>query len=216
MRGRIILLMAAALLARDGICGEILDRIAVTVGKQVITESDVLREIRVSAFLDQKPVDLSGEEKRKAADRLVDQLLILDEASIGGTALAGPEDAQNMLEQVRSQYASGSDYQAALVRYRISESELEAHLLDGLHALRFTDLRFRPEVDFSDDDLRDFYNGLVEGWRKKGVTQIPTFDASRDQVQKLMIDQRVAQALDRWLGAQRTQTRIVYRNQVFQ
>jgi hypothetical protein len=216
MRGRIILLMAAGLLARDGICGEILDRIAVTVGRQVITESDVLREIRVSAFLDQKPVDLSGGEKRKAADRLVDQLLILQEASIGGTALAAPEDSQHMLEQVRSQYSSGADYQAALVRYRISESELEDHLLDGLRALRFTDLRFRPEVDFSDDDLRDFYNGLVEDWRKKGETQIPTFDASRDQVQKLLIDQRVAQALDRWLGAQRTQTRILYRNQVFQ
>jgi hypothetical protein len=215
MRARIILIMAAAALAREGICGEILDRIAVTAGKQVITESDVIREIRVSAFLDQKPVDLSGEQKRKAADRLVDQLLILQEASIGGTALAAPEDAQHMLEQVKSRYSEG-DYQAALVRYRITEMDVEDHLLDGLRALRFTDLRFRPEVDFSDDDLRDFYNGLVEDWRKKGETQIPTFDASRDQVQKLLVDQRVAQALDRWLGAQRTQTRILYRNQVFQ
>ena len=59
----------------------ILDRIAVTVGKQVITESDVIRDVRVAAFLDQKPVDLSGAEKRKAADRLVDQYLILQEAA---------------------------------------------------------------------------------------------------------------------------------------
>ncbi len=216
MRARIFLMMLAAALAREAIGGEILDRIAVTVGKQVITESDVIREIRVSALLDQKPVDLSGDGKRKAADRLVDQMLILQEASIGQAALTVPEEAQRMLDQVKSQFPSEGEYQAALVRYRITEAEVVDHLLDGLRALRFTDLRFRPEVDFSDDDLRDFYNSMVEEWRKKGETQIPTFDASRDQVQKLLIDQRVAQALDRWLGAQRTQTRILYRNQVFQ
>ena len=44
-----------------------LDRIAVTVEKQVITESDVIRYLRVAAFLDDKPVDLSGPAKRTAA-----------------------------------------------------------------------------------------------------------------------------------------------------
>src|SRR5271154_646275 len=76
----IITTLCLVLTAMAASPAEIIDRIAVTVGKEVITESDVIRDLRISAMLDQKPVDLSGPEKRKAADRLVDQALILKEA----------------------------------------------------------------------------------------------------------------------------------------
>jgi hypothetical protein len=216
MRARILIMVLAAVFAREELRAAILDQIAVTVANAVITESDIVREIRVAAFLDQKPVDLRGEEKRRAADRLVDQVLILRDAAISRAALGTPEDARRMLDQVKSQYPSEADYQAALARYRISEAEVTDHLLAGLRALRFTDLRFRPEVEISGDDLREFYASLSAEWREKGEARIPTFEESRDQVEKLLTDQRVGQALDRWLGAQRTQTRIIYRNQVFQ
>src|SRR5271168_566282 len=85
---------------------EIIDRLAVTVGKEVITESDVIRDLRISAMLDQKPVDLSGPEKRKAADRLVDQALILKEAAFIRVAMPSLEDQDRMLQQVKTQYPS--------------------------------------------------------------------------------------------------------------
>jgi hypothetical protein len=209
MRARISWLILAAVFMH----GEILDRIAVTVGKQVITEGDILRDLRVSALLDQKPVDLSGDAKRKAADRLVDQILMLQEAGFSHIPLPPTEESANMLAAVMLQY--GSDYQAALARYGVTEADVADHLLEGFRAMRFTDLRFRPEVEISGDDLRDFYNTLAEGWRKKGETKIPTFEASRDDAEKLLTAQRITQALDLWLSAQRTHTQILYRDQVF-
>jgi hypothetical protein len=195
----------------------VLDRIAVTVGKQVIALSDVVRDLRVSAFLDQKPVDLSSEQKRKAADRLVDQLLILQEASVSRVSVAETEDAQKMLQQIKSSlFTSEAEYRGALVRYGISEEDLINHLLAGLRAMRFTDLRFRPEVQLSEDDLRDYYNHLAEVWRNKDPAKVPTFEQARDQVEKLMTDERTAQALDRWLGTQRTDLQILYRERAFQ
>jgi hypothetical protein len=194
----------------------ILDRIAVTVGKQVITESDVLRDMRVSAFLDQKPLDLSGDNKRKAADRLVDQLLILQEAALSRFTLIEPGDEAKLLAPVKLQYGDDQTYRAALAHYGITEADLSKHLLAGLRAMRFTDLRFRPEVQLSADDFLDYYNTLVADWTRENRTPIPTFEASRDQVEKLLTDQRTAQALDRWLGNQRTDTQILYRDVVFQ
>ena len=44
---------------------------------------------------------------------------------------------------------------------------------------------------------------------------MPDFDATRAQMERLLIDQRVAQALDRWLGDQRTDTDILYREGAF-
>jgi hypothetical protein len=212
MSGRIFILMTMVATAWGG---EILDRIAVTVGKQVITESDVLRDLRVSAFIDRKPVDLSGVEKRKAADLLVDQILILEEAKFSRIPLPAADDAARMLAAVKQEYGSDAEYQAALQRYGVTDAGIASYLLAGFRALRFTDLRFRPEIEITDADLQDFYNTLLKKWRAGGETKIPTFDESRDDVEKLLTSQRTTQALDRWLGAQRTETQILYREQVF-
>ena len=194
----------------------ILDRIAVTVGKRVIAESDVIRYIRVAAFIDQRPIDQSGEEKRKAADRIVDQYLILQEAAFSRVPLPAEDSAVAMLQPIKAQYHEDADYRATLKRYEISESDVVNHLLAGLQAMRFTDLRFRPEVEISDDDLHEFYNTLAAGWRQKNPDQVPSLEASRDEVEKLLTDQRTAQALDRWLGIQRNETQILYHDQVFE
>jgi hypothetical protein len=197
--------------------GAVLDRIAVTIGKQVITERDVIQDLRVSAFLDHKPVQLNADEKRKAADRLVDQALILQEAAFSRVSLAETEDARKALVQIRqSTYPGDGEYRGALTAYGISEDEVVRHLLNGLRAMRFADFRFRPEVQLSDEDLHDRYDRLVEEWRKGNAKEIPTFSAARQQVESLLTEERIAQSLDRWLGSQRGETQILYREQAFQ
>jgi len=102
-----------------------------------------------------------------------------------------------------------------LTKYQVKEDDVINQLLAGLRAMRFTDLRFRPEVQLSEDELRERYEKLAEDWRKKDPAKVPTFEASREQVEKLLTDERTAQALDRWLGMQRTEMQILYREQAF-
>ena len=91
------------------------------------------------------------------------------------------------------------------------------HLMAGLRAMRFTELRFRPEVQVSPEEVREFYDKLTaEAKTKDPATPALDFEASRTQMERLLLDQRVAQALDRWLGAQRTEIDIRYREAVFQ
>jgi hypothetical protein len=146
-------LQSVFLLAVVAAHGGIIDRIAVTVDKQVITESDVIRYLRVAAFLDQKPVDLSPAARREAAGRLVDQILILHEAADSHFTLPAKEDAPNLVDLQKPQFGTPEEYRAALAKYQISEADLADHLLAGLKALRFTDLRFRPEIQISDPAL---------------------------------------------------------------
>jgi hypothetical protein len=209
-----LILVSLLLAAGDG-RAEILDRIAVTVGNQVITEGDVIRDVRISAMLDQKPVDLSPEQRRKSAERLVDQTLILQEATFSRVAVPSPEDIAGTLQQVKSQYPDEAAYQAALSRYQITGEDLIHHLASGLQALRFTDLRFRPEIETTPEEVRDLYEKVTADSRRTNAAQAPTFEASREQVEKLLIDQRVTQALDRWLTMQRIEKRIVYREAAF-
>ncbi len=202
-------LVAAGLaLWLPALTAETLDRIAVTVGQEVITESQVILDLRVAAFLDRKPVDLSSAAKRQSAQRLVDQLLILREAMDSHVTLPSVEATAGLV----APYKAESDYQANLERYGISEHDLGAHLLAGLRTLTFTDLRFRPDVQVSEEDLRSYYDKLPTS----AAAPNPSFEDSRDQIEKLLVEQRVLDALDKWLEMARSAAGVHYHEKAFE
>jgi hypothetical protein len=202
MRIRVAIAVLFATLAAHA---EPLDRIAVSIGNRVITESALILDLRVSAFLSGAPVDLSSAAKRRSAERLTDQVLILREATESRLALPTAQNAVTLLNRVRTEF--GSEYQTALRRYGIEESDVEAQLLAGLIGLRFTDLRFRPAVQIPEEELRAYY-GTLNGEA--------TFEASRNQIEDLLTRQRTSEALDQWLVTARASARVQVREQVFQ
>jgi len=191
---------------------ETLDRVAVSVGHEVITESEVILDLHVVAFLERKPVDLSGAAKRQSAERLVDQLLILREAADSHLTLPSTEATAGLV----APYAAESDYRANLERYGISERDLGAHLLAGLRTLTFTDLRFRPDVQVSPEDVRSYYDKMTTAQAGPAAAPIPSFEASREQIEKLLTEQGVISALDQWLATARKAANIRYRDQAFE
>jgi hypothetical protein len=190
---------------------ETLDRVAVSVGQEVITESQVILDLRVAAFLERKPVDVSGAAKRKSAERLVDQLLILREAADSHLTLPSTEAAAGLV----APYAAESGYREALERYGIAERDLGAHLMAGLRTLTFTDLRFRPDVQVSPEDVRSYYDKLATQ-PASAAGPAPTFENSRDQIEKLLVEQGTLDALDKWLAMARGAVRIQYRDKAFE
>jgi hypothetical protein len=202
------LLLACALVSR----GEILDRIAVTVGKYVISEQDILRDVRVAAFLDGTTPDLSGAQKHRAADRLIDQYLVLQDATETHAALPSAESAVALLAPIKSRYAGDAEYRAALGSAQITEAGLQAHLLAGLQLLRYTNVRFRPQMQVSEEGLRAYYEALVA---QNPSAPVQSFEENRGQVEKLLTDQQTMQSLDDWLKMMRGELQIVFREAVF-
>jgi hypothetical protein len=145
------LAMLAELSAAISAKGETLDRIAVTVGRHVISERDILQDLRISGFIDGKSTDWSGQQKRTAADRLIDQYLVLEDAALTRAPLPSASEGTAMLAPIKARYASEQEYRTALGQAHITETELSEHLLAGLRMLRYTDLRFRPEVQLSEE-----------------------------------------------------------------
>jgi hypothetical protein len=190
---------------------ETLDRVAVSVGQEVITESRVILDLRVVAFLERKPVDLGGAAKRQSAERLVDQLLILREAVDSHVTLPSTEASAGLV----APYAAESGYRANLERYGIAEGDLAAHLLAGLRTLTFTDLRFRPDVQVSPEDIRTYYDKMT-AQAGPAAAPIPSFEASREQIEKLLTEQKVIEALDEWLMTARSTASIRYREKAFE
>ena len=186
---------------------EVIDRIAAAVGKQVITESQVTEEIRVTAFLDGKPADWTEANRTRTLNRLIDQTLIRHEIDATRFQEAPPEEGTKLLAELKS---AMKDFDSALAENRLSEALVAKHLQWQVTFLRFVDYRFKPSVEVTEADLKEFYDKQVEEWKKEGKP-VPPLEEVRADLERLLTSRFVDQALDRWLGDQRTQTSIVFK-----
>jgi parvulin-like peptidyl-prolyl isomerase len=208
---RQILFLTAVLYAQALDRGQVIDRIAVTVGKTVITEGEVLTNLKVAAFLDDKEPDLSGPSKRKAADRLVEQVLLRREVPASGEV----RDTSALIADLKKRYASQAEYEAALKHYEITEQDVIDQIANGLESLDASNRRFRAEVQVTEDEIRSRYDTFVKHGQEKNSGTVPSFEASHNQVQELLMDEGVSEALVKWLQQARSQGSIVYREAVF-
>jgi len=156
--------MRAALLIFTMLTGAgaqgVIDRVAVVVGNQVITDTEVRTEVRLTQFLNGQPMDLSAAARRQAAERLVDQQLIRGEMEIGGYQAPAGSEADTLLRQFRQQnYPSDVAFRAVLEKYGLTEESVKRHLIWQVAALRFAEQRFRitnpPQTAESADRLVD-------------------------------------------------------------
>lgn len=204
--------MAMALAAR----AEVIDRIAVSVGNQVITTDQINDEIRLSGFLSHSEPNFSGDEKRRAAERLIEQTLIRREMDFTHYPLPALSDADPLVKKIEAEYPDRQGFLSALARYSIDENDLRQHLWWQLTLLKFTAERFRPAVQVTNAEVRQYYRQQVEKWKQQGVKEVPSFQDSRDAMEKALTEERVNQVMDRWLGDARTQIDIRFRKGVFQ
>src|ERR1700691_3354793 len=116
------------LISAEILSAEIIDRIVITAGNQVITQSQVDDEVRVTAFLNREKLDLGPEARRQAADRLIEQALIKREMDLSHYPLPELSDAGESLQSIKAMYSSDAEFQDALEGYGISQDELTRRL----------------------------------------------------------------------------------------
>jgi hypothetical protein len=189
---------------------EIIDRIVITVGNQVITQSQVDDEIRLTAFLNHENVDLSAGAKKEAASRLIEQALIKREMDLSRYPLPELSDTGKSLDSVKAMYPSETEFQNALQSSGITLDELTRRLWWQLTLLRFIDYRFRPGIQIPSADVQAYYRQQVSEWERKGTKPIPTIDESRDQIEEILTQQRIDKALDQWIKDTEGQVTIIY------
>lgn len=137
------LLLALTILSLPAAAQGVIDRVAVVVGTTVITESEVLQEARLTALLNQEPLDVGPAARRAAAERLVDQQLIRNEMRIGAYPPPSGAEIDEMLANLKREHSlTDAQFRAALDKYGVTEEKLRRHLSWQLSALRFTDVRF--------------------------------------------------------------------------
>jgi len=195
---------------------EIIDRIAITAGNQVITASQIDEELRITAFLNREKLDVNPDTRKQAASRLIEQALVKREMDLSHYPLPQAGDASAALAGVKATYPNPADFAAALESYGVSEADLTRRLLWQFTLLRFIDYRFRPGIQIPDADVQTYYRQQVSGWEQQGIKPIPTLEDSRDQIEEILTQKRIDQALDQWMADARKQAAVTYRDAALQ
>ena len=204
---RFILLLSLTL----SLQATILDRIAVTVGSQVITEQQLDEELRVTAFLNHEKLARTEAARRTAADHLVQQLLVKREMELSHYPLPGAEDEDQYLAEVQAGFRPPASFAQAISQYGLTEAMLKQHLILQLTTLRFIEFRFRPNIGISDADIQTAYERETVAWRAVHPGDVPpSLAASRESIRQALIEERTDQVLDTWLEETRKQVSIIY------
>lgn len=207
-----VLLLAAVLR------GEIIDRIAVSVGNQAITTSDVDREIRVTAFLNRSQPSFTPSARRDTADRLVEQRLILRELENSRYPAPAAPEAEPILDKFKKDNFSGEeDYAQALARCGITDQQVRQELLWQRRLLLFIDVRFRPAVQLSDQEIEDYFHKTVEPAAQAAHPgQQITLEEYRDQIEEKLTGDQVDKQMSSWLERTRQRSQVVVHPEAFQ
>jgi hypothetical protein len=192
-----------ALLLPMVVHGVIVDRIAIAVGDKIITESEVDLRVRLTAFQNGEKADFSPASRRRAAGELIDQRLVEREMDTGHYPRLEPAGRAALLaDYEKTEYTSDpASLAKALAAYGLTPQDLEDDLGRQSDLLSFVNLRFRPAVQVTDEDIQKYFaeNGL------KG-----SLNDMRAQIEQKLTAERADKELDLWLQDQRRRTKIDY------
>jgi len=215
-RAPLHLAVAALLPALAG--AAIIDRIAVSVGNSVVTASDIDREIRLTAFLNGQPPDFSAANKRATADRMVEQRLVHREIETSRYPEPQPSEIQPALAAFRARYyPAEADYRRALEAFHISDQDVKDELLWQRTLLQFIDVRFRPAVQVTADEIQHYFDTVLEPrLRAEHPGRAISLEDYRSQIEDTLAEQREDQEMETWLREARKRTPIIFHDEAFQ
>jgi|HubBroStandDraft_1064217.scaffolds.fasta_scaffold08543_3 hypothetical protein len=216
MRQRLsITICLAGLVAAAG--AEIIDRIAVSVGSRVITETDLDRELRITALLNNQKPDFSAANKRRTAERMVDQTLIRNEMEESRYPPPSATDTEAALQEEKARFGNDAAYRHALAEYGVAEDDLKVRLIWQLTLVRFIDARFRPGIQIGDAEIRKYFDEHMRAQLLQAHPgQTPSLDDHRAEIEQTLISQAADQQVEQWLKEARRRTHIQYHDEVFQ
>ena len=188
--------------------GEMLDRVLAVVDGQIITLSDV----RAALHFQLVPPDVSTDPVHAALRRLIDRRLMLSEVE----RYAPPEPAATAIETgvaaIQARFPSRDAFDAALQQSAMTRDEMRRYVRDSLRLELYLQQRFAASAQPSEDDLVLYYKQHAGDFAKNGVLQ--RFDAVREQVRGLLMEERQAAAISDWIAGLRRRGSVIELPQV--
>jgi hypothetical protein len=188
----------------------IIDRIAVRVQNAIVKDSDISRNVRVTQFLNGEPLRFTDQTRREAAKRLIEQAFIRQEIQVGDYPRAGWDEADAQIAKLKKdRYKTPEAFQQAVTRYGLVEPDLRFEFQWQLTVLRFIDLRFKPAVLVSDEEIQTYYNQHRAALQRANPDD-SSLEALRENIRDILVGEKVNTLFFAWLDDHRKDSKIEF------
>jgi len=195
---------------------EIIDRVAISVGSEVITLSELREEARVTAFLNSAPLVANAGVLRETGERMVDQWMIRSENVTSRFGSASEEDVSGMIGQIVRDRFNGDQagFRAELARYDLTEEVLREHVRWQLTAMRYISVRFGTGIQIRTAEIEDYFKREI--LPKLPAGSQATVDDYRDSIETALLEERANDEAEVWVKEARRRVIVDFHPEVFQ
>ncbi|NWG12834.1 MAG: hypothetical protein HXY20_04775 [Acidobacteria bacterium] len=186
---------------------EEVDRLLAAVNGKVITDSDLglARNLNVLVGFGRAAPTVSRQEE---IDRLINREILRQELENFPLQSEDQGRADQRLEELKRGYAEIGGINLVLRRLGLQEQEIEAYLQLQASMLRFIELRFRPFITVTREEIRKYYDEqLVPRLRESG-SPVPKLEEVSAQIEGVLVGDKVGRQLDEWIRDVRRHSRI--------
>lgn len=200
-------LLAGILILAPGIVrADVVDRVVVSAGPQVVTLSGVRRQLRLEALVANTEPEFSSANMRRAAERLIEQALVLREMELSLFVAPPMADAEIALAKfISDRKQTPEEFQKQVARLGFSEDDFKKEVLWRISVERFVTFRFSPGVQVSDEEVEKYYKEEFTKQAKAADANVnmPQMEEVRETIYLVLATRKTNQALEQWM----TQTR---------
>ena len=197
--------------------GQVLDRVVAIVNGDLILDSDVNEELRLSAF---QPYRDTAEDQSRERDieRLVNRALILQQIKLLPQEPVSDEDLHKQIEELRhtipacQQYDCATDagWQKFLAAHGFTKAAIDARWRSRMEVLRFIEQRFQLGTRIAPAEIKKFYEQtMLPEYARQHVKPAPLTDELSKRIQEVLLQRQVSSLLGDWLNSLRSQGSVV-------
>lgn len=201
---------AAALAAAAPPAGaEVVDRVAAVVGGEAIALSEIDAAVRLEALFNRAEPDAGASPASEVLARLIDRRLVVQDLALTPFLLPDPDEVSAQLRQLREErFLGGLDFEAALHRYGLTETDCRAFLAERIGFERYVSFRFKAGLDADGEAVRAFYEGEYAAVQREAGAAVEPFEAVADAIEQILIERRATELVEERLKELRASQRI--------
>jgi len=205
--------LVVLILSPSTVRGEIIDRVAAVVDRQVVTLSEVnqIVELRLIARRDG---EAEAEYRRRVVDALVAHLLRYRDVERFGAPDVSADAIEARLREIVARFPSEEDFAETLVRVEMNLDEVRNLIKRQLQVAAYVDERFAPMIFVSLAEIEEYYRNVWAPQRRSRGLPVPPLGEVREEIRTLIRAGQLDNEIENWTVQLRSRANVdiyVYR-----
>lgn len=186
---------------------EIIDRVAATIDRQVLTVSEIDQMVTIRFFPRREGVS-DDEHRREVLEALIAQALRFRDVERFGAQEIPKDSIEARMKEIEGRFPSAEAFADAMRRAELTPDEVRALVKRQLQVEAHIEAIFAPVVVVLSDEIEAYYRGPWREQRRERGLPVPPLAEVREEIRALLKSSRLQQEIETWTAQLRARANV--------